>query len=101
MQQIRAARAAAALVGSLWLLASGLSLAQAPGTADWPHPGGDAGGGRYSPLADIHRCEETDAEPRNDEKGFVIGPESFHSLTYSAFLYPYIHRFQSCFSAFP
>ncbi|MBW2416688.1 MAG: pyrroloquinoline quinone-dependent dehydrogenase [Deltaproteobacteria bacterium] len=44
----------AALGFSFAVAASG-AVAEPAETADWPHPGGDAGGARFSPLTDIHR----------------------------------------------
>ena len=44
-------RMALAPVASLWLLASSIAAAQAPG--EWSHYGRDAGGSRFAPLTQI------------------------------------------------
>ncbi|MBJ22708.1 MAG: pyrroloquinoline quinone-dependent dehydrogenase [Deltaproteobacteria bacterium] len=47
-------RLVSAIVGLLVALAS-VAAAEPVERAEWPHPGGDAGGARFSPLAEIDR----------------------------------------------
>ncbi len=43
-----------AVLAAIALVAAQAAGQDAPAVSDWPHPGGDPGGTRYSPLADIH-----------------------------------------------
>jgi quinoprotein glucose dehydrogenase len=60
----RRARAVTSWSVGLALLCSALAArAEPPATADWPVTGGDAGGARYSPLADIDRTNVATLRP--------------------------------------